>query len=255
MTSADKDYFSKQSTEYAKFRPHYPDSLFTYLASLTPYHQCAVDCATGNGQAALGLAEHFNEVIAVDHSEAQIAGAFTHPKVQYRVGRVEQLDLPPKSVDLVTVAQALHWFNLDKFYEEVKRILKSDGAIAVWTYYLTKIEPAVDRVIHRYHDEILHLHWPQERGPVIDGYRSLPFPFREARPPVFPMEMHWTLENFLGYLRSWSATQRYVDARGENPLNLITDELQNAWGHPDEEKLVQWPLSLRVGKRFSAESA
>lgn len=247
MTSTLKDYFSKQSAAYAKYRPHYPESLFSYLASLTQYHNCALDCAAGNGQAALGLVDHFDTVIATDISEAQIKVAFPHPKIQYKVGRAEESLLPTQSVDLVTVAQGLHWFNLDVFYKEVKRVLKPQGTVAVWSYNVVEIEPAVDALVNKYHDEIVGPYWPPERHLVIDGYRALPFPFREIQPPSITMETYWTLENLLGYLRSWSATQRHIDSHGENPLLLIADGLRAAWKHPQEKKFVRWPLSLRVG--------
>jgi SAM-dependent methyltransferase len=246
MTSSNSDHFSKQSAAYAKYRPRYPDKLFSYLASLTPEHRCALDCATGNGQAALGLAQYFDRVIAIDISEKQIAEAPLHLRIQYNVGRVERLELPAQSADLVAVAQALHWFNLDEFYNSVRQVVRPKGAIAAWCYNRIEIEPGVDEIVHEYHDAIVGPYWPAERFHVLDGYRSLPFPFHEIQSPTFVLEDNWVLENLLGYLQSWSATQRYKDARGENPLLLVQDRLGSAWG-TSGTKLVRWPLSIRIG--------
>lgn len=247
--STDKDYFSKQSTDYARYRPRYPDSLFSYLASLVSTHDCAWDCATGNGQAALGLADHFENVIATDISEAQLRGAFQHPRIQYKVARAEAAGFPAESVDLITVAQALHWFNVDTFYEEVNRVAKPGGAIGVWCYELNTIEPDIDAIVRKYYDEIVGPYWPPERRFVADGYRSLPFPFREIQTPIIEMQTRWDLDRLLGYLRSWSATQRYVDSRNEDPTQHIADSLRKVWGPVEKEKTVRWPLHLRIGFR------
>lgn len=245
MDSPVKDYFSTQSTDYARYRPRYPASLFKYLAGLVPTHECAWDCATGNGQAAVGLTEHFEKIIATDISAAQLRGAFPHPRIQYKHTRAESAGLPTQSVDLVTVAQALHWFDLDAFYEEVNRTLKPGRAIAVWCYELNTIEPGIDAIIRKYYNEIVGPYWPPERRFVIDGYRTLPFPFREIHPPHIDMEKLWGLEQLLGYLRSWSATQRYIDVKQDDPLVPIADELKHVWD--TEEKTVRWPMSIRVG--------
>ncbi len=247
VPSFDKDHFSKQSAEYAQYRPGYPNELFAYLASITPEHELAVDCATGNGQAAVGLARHFERVIAIDRSAEQLAHAPHHPKITYRLGSAEAIGLPTRSVDLVATAQALHWFALDPFYDEVRRVLKPGGVFAAWTYYLNTITPAIDAIIRHYHDEILRTYWPPERKFLTDGYRSLPFPFRELTPPRIEMVSEWTLDHLIGYLRSWSATQRYIDQNNANPLDLITQKLSDAWGSPTEMRRISWPLTLRIG--------
>jgi SAM-dependent methyltransferase len=247
MTATAKDYFSKQSAEYAKYRPQYPDELFVYLASLVPHHDLAVDCATGNGQAAIGLAQHFRRVVGVDQSADQLAHASPHPRIAYHVGKVEALSLDSRSVDAITVAQALHWFSLEEFYAVVRRVLKPSGILAVWTYSFHQINPEVDAIVRHYHDNVLDGYWPPERGHIVDGYRLLPFPFRQTTPPRIEMQTAWTLEHLLGYLRSWSATQRYLDAHGSNPLSLIENTLRELWGVPDGAKDVRWPLNLRVG--------
>ena len=150
-----EDLFSKQAEEYAQYRPRYPDALFEYLASVAPGHALAWDCATGNGQAALSLAPYFERVVGTDASESQIANAQPHEKITYRVARAEQTDFEDHSVDLITVAQAIHWFDLDAFYAEAKRVLRPGGVLAAWTYYESEIEPAIDRVARKYESEVV----------------------------------------------------------------------------------------------------
>lgn len=246
MTPVENDHFSKQSGEYAQYRPHYPRELFEYLASLTSEHELAVDCATGNGQAALGLAVHYQSVVGFDQSAEQLAHAQPHPRISYHIAKAEKLPVASRSADIVTVAQALHWFRLEEFYAEVRRVLKPKGILAVWTYNLHRITPDVDAIVRDYHDRILDGYWPPERSRIIDGYRSLPFPFRELTPPPIEMHTHWTLDHLLGYLRSWSATQRFIDQNGSNPLDVITNKLRAAWGEASVRQ-VSWPLTLRIG--------
>ncbi|MBX2990797.1 MAG: class I SAM-dependent methyltransferase [Bacteroidetes bacterium] len=242
-----KDHFSKQSAEYAEYRPRYPKELFAYLASLTSEHELAVDCATGNGQAAVGLADYYGRVVALDQSPQQLAHAPRHPRITYQIGKAEALGVAPHTADLVAVAQALHWFSLDEFYAEARRVLKPAGILAVWTYGINCISPEIDTLVREYHDKVLEGYWPPERSHIIDGYRSLPFPFRELTPPAIEMQAEWTLEQLLGYLRSWSATQRYITATSKNPLNLIERALRKEWDTGRNTKRVFWPLTLRIG--------
>lgn len=246
MTPAENDHFSKQSAEYAEYRPRYPKELFAYLASLTPEHELAVDCATGNGQAAIGLAEHFRSVVAFDQSAEQLAHVQPHPRISYHIAKAEKLAVASHSADIVTVAQALHWFSLGEFYAEVRRVLKPKGILAVWAYNLHRITPDVDAIVSDYHDRVLDGYWPPERSHIINGYRSLPFSFRELTPPPIVMHTHWTLDHLIGYLRSWSATQRFIDQNRRNPLDIIGDRLRAAWGE-SQSRQVSWPLTLRIG--------
>src|SRR5438045_1897140 len=193
-----KDYFSQHAGAYARHRPHYPPELFEYLASLPTERHLAWDCGTGNGQAAVGLAPYFERVIATDASADQLANAFPHEKVTYRVAIAGSAGLDPGSVDLITVAQALHWFDLEAFFEEVRRTLKPGGAIAVWAYALCRITPALDAIVDRFYFETVGPYWPKERKLVDDGYRSLVFPFNEIEPPTFAIELPWTLPHLLG---------------------------------------------------------
>lgn len=249
-----KDYFSTRSEDYAKHRPRYPASLFEYLASLTGGRERAWDCATGNGQAALGLVPYFAQVIATDASQSQLQSALPHEQISYRVAKAEQTDIEAGSVDLVTVAQALHWFDLNAFYAEVKRVLKPAGVLAAWSYNLLEISPAIDALVNEFYGETVGSYWPPERSLIEDGYRSIAFPFRELKPPPVEMEVRWNLQDFAGYLRTWSATKRFIAARGFDPVTGLTDALLPIWGEPDAEKSVRWPLSFRVGvKELAAE--
>ena len=246
-----KDYFSKQAADYAKFRPRYPQEMFEYLGSIVPSRKLAWDCGTGNGQAAVGLAEVFDHVIATDASEKQIANAQSHDRVEYRVAPAENSSLESETIDLLMVAQALHWFELDCFYAEARRILKPDGVLAASAYNLLQISPGVDQVVNRYYYEIVGPFWPAERA-LVESFTELPFPFPEKNPPSFQMNANWNMEQLLGYLRSWSATQRFMAARGEDPLEQIRGELRGIWGNPRQRRRVTWPLILRVGVKGEA---
>jgi ubiquinone/menaquinone biosynthesis C-methylase UbiE len=243
-----EDHFSKHSDQYAQYRPQYPDEIYAYLASLTPEHSLAWDCGTGNGQAAIGLAQYFDKVHATDASAEQIAHAHVHPNVEYHVESAEHVSLGASSADLVTVAVAIHWFNFEEFYREVKRVLKPNGVLAVWTYNLTEISPEIDKLIEKYYFEILAGFWPERIRYLEQRYETIPFPFEEITPPSFVMEMNWNLVQFAGFLDSWSATQRYKTQRGDHPLDLLWDKLLAAWGDENKTRLVRWPLHFRIGR-------
>jgi SAM-dependent methyltransferase len=242
-----KDHFSKQAADYAKFRPRYPRELFEYLGSVAPRRMLAWDCATGNGQAAVELAEVFDRVIATDASEKQIANATPHERVEYRVASAEDSGIQAGAIDLIIVAQALHWFDLFRFYEEVRRVLKNNGVFASSAYKFFHITPEIDHLInHRYYDKIVGPFWPPERV-LVEKFEELPFPFSETQTPSFEMIARWNLEHLVGYLRSWSATQRFIAANQRDPLEEIADELHAAWGDTKQTRRVIWPLTLRVG--------
>jgi SAM-dependent methyltransferase len=247
-----KDHFSKQAADYAKFRPRYPHELFEYLGSVAPSRTLAWDCATGNGQAAVELAKVFDRVIATDASEKQISEAQPHERVEYRVAPAEKSGIDSETIDLIMVAQALHWFDLDRFYAEARRVLKPNGVLAASAYNFLHIEPAIDEVVNRYYFEVVGPFWPPERK-LVERFASLPFPFHEIDPPKFKMTAYWNLEHLVGYLRSWSSTQRFISAKGSDPLKHIADELPGAWGDPQRTRKVIWPLILRVGKKAMPE--
>lgn len=247
-----KDHFSRQSFDYSRYRPHYPTALFNYLVAQTTNHQRAWDCGTGSGQAAIALALFFREVIATDPSPQQIAHAVAHDRLRYVVAPAEDSGLDNDSVDLITVAQALHWFDLDRFYTEARRVLRPGGALAVWCYGLTRISPAVDRILERFYSDTLGPFWPPERRLVEEGYRGLPFPFPELKPPGFEMVAKWKLAHLLNYLSTWSAVQRYREQHHGDPLDSISSELSYAWGKPETVLPVRWPISLRLGRHRSS---
>lgn len=243
-----KDYFSQQSADYAKYRPHYPEALFAYLASISPARKLAWDCGTGNGQAALGLAPLFDLVIATDPSEKQIRQAMPHEKIQYAVAPAEHTAIAPQSVDLITVAQALHWFDHERFYAEVRRVAQPQAMMAVWMYDLLLVAPKVDAVINEYYQVVVGPYWPPERKHVEAEYRTIPFPFTEIKPPAISLKAEWNLAELLGYMNTWSVTQRYLTQNRLHPLEKIADRLAAAWGDPEGKKRIEWPLLLRVAK-------
>ena len=242
-----KDYFSKHSVDYAKYRPRYPAEMFEYLASVAPGRERAWDCATGNGQAAVSLARFFKRVVATDASQSQLDSAAEHENVEYRIAKAEQTDIESHSIDLVTVAQALHWFNLEEFYREARRVMKDDGVIAVWSYNLLDTTPEINRVIGFFYEQTVGPYWPPERHLVEDGYHSISFPFEDLNPPAFHMSARWSLPDLLGYLRTWSATQGFIKDKGVDPVTDLTDKLLAVWGDAEKVLEVRWPLSLRVG--------
>ncbi len=248
------DHFSSVAAQYAVYRPRYPVELFTRLASLTPRNQLAWDCATGSGQAALGLANHFEQVVATDASGTQIAAAEQHPRIQYRTAPCDASGLPEESVDLVTVAQALHWFDPERFYQEARRVLRPDGAIAVWCYILPVIDGGYcDELIQGFYHDTLQGYWSPERAHVDAGYRSLPFPFDELEFLAPSMRVQWTLPQFGGYLRTWSAVLKYVAENDVDPVTPLIDSLAQHWGDPKVAREIGWPLAFRVGRRKKEE--
>lgn len=243
-----KDHFSSESPNYTRFRPRYGRELFAYLAGLVSDHRLAWDCATGSGQAAVSLSEFFDRVIATDASEDQIRSAIPDPRIEYRVAQAEKPNLEAASCDLITVAQALHWFDRPGFYAEAKRVLKPEGVLAVWSYNLLRISPAVDAVVNRFYTETVGPFWPPERKMVENGYRGLSFPFEEVDTPEFATTAEWSVDALLGFLGTWSASKRYQQALGQDPVTLIEDKLHCAWPESGKPLLVRWPLAIRVGR-------
>ncbi len=242
-----QDHFSTQAGEYARFRPTYPPELFAYLAGLVETRTLAWDCGTGSGQAALALAQHFTRVIASDPSGEQIAHATAHARVHYVVAGAEQPPPETLGADLVTAAQALHWFEHARFFAALKRVLRPDGVFAAWGYGRMRITPDVDAVIGDYYTTVVGPYWPPDRRHIESAYRTIPFPLDEIAAPAFVMTAEWSLAALLGYLDTWSATRRYYAARGRHPLEIIRPRLTAAWGGADTRSVV-WPLFLRVGR-------
>ena len=247
MTSNFKDHFSTHSTQYQRYRPSYPSALFEWLAAQTPAHALAWDCATGNGQAAQALATYFDKVIATDASAQQIAQCQPHEGVEYRVANAEQPPFADVSIDLITVAQALHWFDYTAFFQQAWRVLKNQGVLAVWSYNLLSITPAIDAIVKHYYHDIVGPYWPPERQLVEQGYAPPPPPFSEIHTPTFAMTSQWDLNDLLGYLGTWSASVYYTEARQQDPLSRIRDDLAQVWADPNQRRSVHWPLHIRIG--------
>lgn len=245
-----KDHFSGHAAAYADARPRYPDGLFAWLATTTANHDAAWDCGTGNGQAALGLAAHYKRVIATDPSKEQINNAFSHEQISYRVAPAESPGLEQQSVDLVTVAQAVHWFGRPAFYKQVNQVLKPGGAIAVWCYGLCSITPEIDAAVQAFYTGETGAYWPSERVLIDEGYQTIEFPFKEIAVPAFSMIQHWDLPQFLAYLDTWSAVQRFVKQNGWDPVKAFGESLERLWKSSMEKRQVIWPLHIRAG-RFS----
>ncbi len=244
-----KDHFSGHAAVYREARPGYPDTLFSWLAAQSAGRDLAWDAGCGNGQASLALAAHFRRVVATDPSATQIGEAERRENIDYRVEPAEQSSLEDASVDLVTVAQALHWFDLARFHAEVHRVLRPRGIAAFWTYADCQVTPVIDRCKDRLYVDLVGPYWPPERALVESGYCDLPFPFARITPPVFAMECAWTVAQFLAYLRSWSATQRYQKALDHDPVKLIEADLLDAWGDPQHKRTVSWALAVHVGRK------
>ena len=242
-----KDHFSGHAQRYAAARPTYPAAMFDWLAQQTAGTRLAWDAGCGNGQAAVALADRFDLVHATDPSANQIRSAAPHTRVRYAVEPAEQCSLAGASADLVTVAQALHWFDLARFHAEVQRVLKPGGVYAAWSYALMRITPAVDALVMDLYEPVLGPYWPPERRHVEQGYRELAFPFAPLPAPPFEMQLAWTPGEVLAYIETWSALQHCRKATGRDPLAPLAERLLAAWDAPaTQARTVRWPLSLRA---------
>jgi SAM-dependent methyltransferase len=241
-----KDHFSLQSAAYSRHRPGYPAELIEWVAAQAPDRALAVDCATGNGQAAVALAEHFTRVVALDGSLSQLSRAVACPRVAYVAATAERLPLGERSVSLVAAAQAAHWFDFERFHAECRRVLVPGGAVALWTYEKFRVDAGVDALIDHFYTEVVGQDWPPERRYVEEGYRTLPFPWREVESPAFALETDWDLGQVMGYLESWSSVQRHRDRVGRDPLPPLRARLLPAWPEHERRRL-RWPIHLRLG--------
>lgn len=242
------DHFSDRAAGYARYRPGYPKKMVDYLAGLAPDRELAWDAGCGSGQLSVCLAERFGRVRATDASAAQLARAAPDPRVEYVRALAPDSGLPDDSVALITAAQAAHWFDLDAWYAEVRRVARPGGVIALLSYGMASWDSAAHEVLERFHAEVLATRWPPERRHVEEGYRSLPFPFAEVEAPDFVMEARWTAEELLGYLETWSTMRNLERDEGRGRIEAFRREFAAAWGPTDLPRLVRWPLALRVGR-------
>jgi len=242
-----KDNFSTGSDKYALFRPTYPPALFDYLLSLVRGRGLAWDCGTGNGQVAVILAEFFDRVIATDISAAQLQSATPHERIEYSVQPAEKTNFPDAAFDLITVAQAIHWFDFDAFYREVNRTIRPGGLLAVIGYDLVRFGPAVDPVLDAFYRDIVGPFWDRERRYIDEQYRTIPFPYADLPAPAFSIDVEWSFDHLIGYIGTWSAVKHYQKQRGQDPVALVAPALKKNWGAEDMKK-GRFPILLRLAK-------
>jgi ubiquinone/menaquinone biosynthesis C-methylase UbiE len=244
------DHFSSVAAHYAAYRPGYPPELFAWLADLVPSHEVAWDCACGSGQAAQGLTVHFKSIIATDASAEQIKEAKLNPKITYSVALAEQSGLDAHSVDLITVAQAAHWFKHDAFYKEVRRVLKPRGILALWTYEFFSIDDRdINNCIRTFYEKAINPYWPAERAWVKAHYKTLPFALEdEIKAPAFEQSLSWNFTQLFGYFRSWSAVKKFEEVHGFDLVEKLERDLKPLWGDPNSTKPITMPLYMRVAR-------
>ena len=244
--SAISELFGASASDYANYRPHYPAQLFSWLAQHSPAKLLALDIGCGNGQASRPLCEHFAQVLACDGSFAQLAATEPRANLQLLVADAQQLPIAPACLDLITVAQALHWFADAAFFAQISHLLKPGGLFCAWCYGLLSVNPAVDSIIGQLYRHNLRGYWPTGRSSVDCGYSDIATPFPRLQLPAFAMQQHWNLSQLLGYLDTWSAVQLYKQQRG-NPLEALLPALSRAWGDPQQSHNVSWPLHFLAG--------
>lgn len=239
------DLFSGHADLYAQYRIDYPAELYSFLLEDVPNRRQAWDCATGNGQVAQVLAQYFETVEATDISPQQLEKAVQRPNINYSVCPAEQTPFPDQSFDLITVAQALHWFDVDAFHQEVRRVAQPGAVVAEWGYSVLQIAPGIDPICYHFYDHIIGPYWAPNRKHVEDHYARLPFPFANKEQREFTIRRQWNLERFLNYLRTWSSVQHYIRQHGTDPVLLIADQLKTVWGGAERE--VRFPVFFRAG--------
>ncbi|EAY28047.1 class I SAM-dependent methyltransferase [Microscilla marina] len=249
-----KDNFSKQASIYAKYRPSYPEGLYDFLLQQVPNKTQAWDCATGNGQVAKALASHFDQVMATDASKAQIDHAVQMPNIHYHVATAEDSGLANDSVDFIAVGQAAHWFRMERFYEEVQRVARPGAMLALWGYGLGYFEAqianasALNTLIRHFYTQVVGKYWDAERKHIDNAYESIVFPYEPIATPDFKMKLNWSLDDLLGYLKTWSSVQKYIVQNGVNPVETLRPELTKVWGEEVRQRTITWDIYLKFGK-------
>lgn len=241
-----RDSFGLAADAYLKFRPRYPRELYAYLHGLCVADDAALDCATGNGQAAVALADFFGRVAAFDSSERQIAAAIADPRVEYRVGTAERLPFDGP-FDLIAAAQGAHWFDLPAFYAEVERVARENAVVAIWGYSYCRVGDAIDAVVRDVLLDRIEPYWADGNRVIQDKYETIPFPFREIAAPPFVMRHDWTRAGYLAYLGTWSAVARFADEHGSDPVAPLAAALEPVWPAA-EVRPVLFDLVMRIGR-------
>ena len=242
------DLFSDKSDLYAAARPQYPRELYELLASWVANREKVWDCGTGNGQAAVAIAEYFKEVYATDISEPQIANAIAKDNVFYSVQPAEKTNFPDAYFDAAIVAQALHWFDLDRFWSEVKRVLKKGGIFAAWCYSSLSVSSQIDLVIEEGILDLIDSYWSPRIDLIWNGYRNINFPFKPIPVPSIEMKMAWTLPELLAYMHTWSATRQYMQQQGTKFFETLSDNLLPVWGDSNQKKEITMDFHLIAGR-------
>lgn len=242
------DAFGDRAEEYARTRPTYPEALFEHLERLAPGADLAWDCGAGSGQTARSLARRFRRVLATDSSVRQLARAVATDRIEFVAAAAEAAPFRDRSFDLIVVSAALHWFDRPRFYAEVRRVARPGAVLAAWSYYQTRIEPAIDAVLERFADVVVDPFWPPAIQLNRQAYRGLDFPFERLAWPELHAEGRMRLADLCQYMRTWSASIAWERARGTDPVDEVRDELTRAWGDPEAERVVRWPLHGAVGR-------
>ena len=240
--------FQDKADLYAQARPHYPSALFEFLASLTADRGTAWDCATGNGQAAIGLANHFERIEATDIADGQIANAFAHDRIRYSVQPAEMTRFAVHEFDLINVAQALHWFDLERFWKEVRRVLKPGGFFAAYCYAWSHVSADIDAAVETYVKTPVSSYWAPNNRLCWDGYRTIAFPFESLQTPTFTLTNAWDFHQFMDYMHTWSAVRRCMDKNGKDFYDLAGQKILEAWGDQGAKREVTSPLYVVVGR-------
>lgn len=241
-----KDLFSAQADLYARYRPVYPPEVFEYIFALTDERQLAWDAGTGNGQMALELAKKFDKVYATDISSQQLSYAALGDNITYAHEAAEKCSLADASANLVTVAQALHWFRHNDFFKELKRVLKPGGVFVASTYNLFETGTEIDSLIHHFYTEVIGSYWHPERRFVDTGYKNIEMPLKEIKAPDYTMSCHWTFDELMGYLNTWSAVKTFIELNDYNPVDELATAIRPYWKY--DSLKINFPLTLRVGK-------